>query len=77
MFWIRRLASPQSWPDTAQTFAAAMSGDASAVLDAVNEKELVVKGGAVMMIEVTFSANVVVVALVMEIGVAETINVLV
>ena len=41
MFWIGRLASPQSWPDTAQTFAAAMSGDASAVLDAVNEKELV------------------------------------
>ena len=43
----------------------------------MNEKELVVKGGAVMTIEVTFSANVVVVALVMEIGVAETINVLV
>ncbi|RPD76009.1 hypothetical protein L226DRAFT_522437 [Lentinus tigrinus ALCF2SS1-7] len=36
-----RARLPQNWQSTAQAFAAAMAGDASAVLDAVNEKELV------------------------------------
>ncbi|KAI0719840.1 TAP-like protein-domain-containing protein [Cerioporus squamosus] len=41
LFWIGNLAVPQGWSNTAQAFAAAMAGDGSAVLDAVNEKELV------------------------------------
>ncbi|TFK81819.1 alpha/beta-hydrolase [Polyporus arcularius HHB13444] len=41
LFWIGALASPSNWPHAAEAFAAAMAGDASAVMDAVNQKELV------------------------------------
>ncbi len=41
VFWVGNLATPSTWPHAAQVFAAAMAGDASAVMDAVNQKELV------------------------------------
>ena len=40
-FWIGSLTNPDSWPSTAQQFAAAMAGDASEVLNTVNTPQYV------------------------------------